>query len=335
MSDAQQLTGHIDECSWERIRGWARRPDRPHDRVTLEVLVDGRVVATARADLLGTDLAQAGIGDGRHRFIIDLTGIEALRVGDVHDVQVRDADNHTSLPHVRLIRWSAGALAGATLADALAERYLQGVGLEIGALHRPQRLPPGARVRHVDRLPTAELRRLYPEVAAGDIVDVEIIDDGATLASVPDHSADFLIANNVLEHVEDPIDTLANWHRVVCTGGLLLLVVPNPRASEDSSRPHTSAEHVVLDHVEGPLRSRGSHYREWVTDVERRPAGEVDARTAQLLGEGYPIHFHVWDEIGCALLINATIRTTGRAFLIEHLAVTSDRLDTVLILRVL
>ena len=106
-----------------------------------------------------------------------------------------------------------------------ASRYLAGVGLEIGALNRPQKLPLGTRARHVDLLSTADLRDRYGEVPPADIVDVEIIDDGATLSSVPDDSADFLIANNVLEHVQDPVRTMSNWHRVVKRDGVILLVI--------------------------------------------------------------------------------------------------------------
>ena len=333
MSDSE-LTGYVDECTWDLLRGWARRADRPQERLTLELLVDGQVVQTTRADLPGEDLERAGIGDGRYRFSVDLGNVDALRNGDIHDVQLRDVDSRWTLPSVRLTRWSAGSLEGEPLVDILAARYLSGVGLEIGALHRPQKLPAGARVRHVDRLSTPELKQLYGEVPADDIVTVEIVDDGATLSTVPDFAADFLIANNVLEHVEDPIATLANWHRVVRPGGIVLLVVPNPRNSADALRTHTTAAHVIDDHVNGVLGSRASHYREWVTHVERRPTNEVKARTAQLMGESYPIHFHVWDELGCALLLHAMMETTRRRFLIEHLALTADRIDTVLALRV-
>jgi predicted SAM-dependent methyltransferase len=329
-----QLGGYVDECTWEVMRGWARRPDRPNERVTLETLVDGQVVATIVANLPGTDLAEAGIGDGQFRFFIDLTKFEAMCIGDIHDVQVRCADNHTALPPIRLTRWSAGALDGISLIDVLAARYLHGTGLEIGALHRPQALPVGASVRHVDRLSTSQLQVLYAEVPPADIVNVEVIDDGATLATVTDDSVDFLIANNVLEHVEDPISTLANWHRVVKPGGILLLAIPNPRESCDMLRSRTTADHMIRDHNDGPMSSRAEHYREWVVGVERRPADEVNMRALQLMEEEYPIHFHVWDELGCAILVDSTTKLTERKFVVEHLALVPKRIETLLVLRV-
>jgi SAM-dependent methyltransferase len=334
MSDrVTQIAGHVDICTWEVMRGWVRRPDRPDDRVVLELMVDGEVVAQSRADVFGRDLLDAGVGDGCFRFSFELGSIEQLRTGDIHDVQVRDSEHHTSLPHVRLSRWTEGSLDGAPLVEVLAARYLLGTGLEIGALNRPQKLTTGAQVHHVDLLSTPDLRLRYPEVPPASIVDVEIVDDGATLATVRDQSADFLIANNVLEHVEDPIATLANWHRVVRVGGIVLLVVPNPRASADVARSPTSVEHVLADHRDGGVASRTEHYREWVRDVEHRPANEFDARASQLEAINYPVHFHVWNEIGCALLVHAMVETTGRRFLVEHLALTADRRETILVLR--
>src|SRR5829696_632327 len=86
--------------------------------------------------------------------------------------------------------------------DDLAFRYLRGSGIEIGALYRPQRVPPTARVRYVDQASGEDLRRIYPEhdwVQAPDVVD-----EGERLAKFADESLDFVIANHMLEHVEDP-----------------------------------------------------------------------------------------------------------------------------------
>src|SRR5690349_12337154 len=68
----------------------------------------------------------------------------------------------------------------------IASSYLRGDGLEIGALHNPLKVPPTARVRYVDRMGVADLRREYPELSRERLVDVDILDDGETLASVGD-----------------------------------------------------------------------------------------------------------------------------------------------------
>src|SRR4051812_27370540 len=77
----------------------------------------------------------------------------------------------------------------------VARAYLRGRGLEIGALHRPLRLPAAARVTYVDRLSEAELRKQYPELSRHTLVPVGVIDEAEMLASVPDASQDFVVAN--------------------------------------------------------------------------------------------------------------------------------------------
>ena len=68
---------------------------------------------------------------------------------------------------------------------------------------------------------------------------------------------------------------------------------------------------MSTDNVEGPEQSRRDHYRDWVASVERRPFDEVEVRARDLEDEAYPIHFHVWDELGCAELVRATTALTG------------------------
>src|SRR5262245_50309382 len=89
--------------------------------------------------------------------------------------------------------------------ETIANLYLSGEGIEIGALHNPLPLPPSARVRYVDRMDLAELRKQYPELGSKKLVPVDIVDEGERLGRVPDASQQFVIANHFLEHCQDPI----------------------------------------------------------------------------------------------------------------------------------
>jgi SAM-dependent methyltransferase len=177
-------------------------------------------------------------------------------------------------------------------------RLLRGDGLEIGALHNPFPAPRRARVRFVDRHSTPQLREEYPELAALALVDVDVVDDGETLASVPDASQDFVIASHFLEHTEDPIGTIAAHLRVLRPGGTLLLALPDRRETFDRHREGTPLEHLVADHDEGPERSRAQHYEEWARLVDL-PLGNVEAEgvtahATDLQRRRYSIHFHCW-----------------------------------------
>jgi SAM-dependent methyltransferase len=211
------------------------------------------------------------------------------------------------------VKWRLRRLASAehrafdAARGRLADRYLRGEGLEIGALHMPLAVPRGAAVRYVDRMATPDLRVHYPELARLALVDVDVIDDGETLATVPDGSQDFVIANHFLEHTQDPVGTLRHHVRVLREGGVLYLAIPDKRETFDADRPVTTLEHVLLDHVEGPARSRRTHFEEWARHVAFRG---TDAADEQVLAEAdrldaldYSIHFHVWTPDALAELL--------------------------------
>jgi predicted SAM-dependent methyltransferase len=199
-----------------------------------------------------------------------------------------------------------------------AQLYLAGEGLEIGALDSPQPLPAGARVRYVDRLTVEELRTHYPGL---DIVDVDLVEDGERLPSIPPSSQDFIIANHFLEHCEDPIGTLQTLTSRVRPGGVLLMSVPDADQTFDAKRPSTPWEHLVEDHEQGAERSRRAHYEEWVRLVDGVEEAEASEHAGRLVDMGYSIHFHVWrlhdlldfftrciDEVGVPLTLEAVAR---------------------------
>lgn len=176
----------------------------------------------------------------------------------------------------------------------IAGRYLKGKGIEVGALHAPLEVPAGVTVSYVDRLPVAELRKQYPELATANLVEADIVDDGENLASIPDSSWDFVIANHMIEHCQDPIGTLENFLRVIKPGGVLYMGVPDKRYTFDIDRPLTSLDHLIRDHTEGAGWSRRSHFEEWVRLVDKTLEQDVAARIQYLLDINYSIHFHVW-----------------------------------------
>jgi SAM-dependent methyltransferase len=213
----------------------------------------------------------------------------------------------------------------------LARRYLRGEGLEVGALHLPLRLPRGAHVRYVDRMNVEALQSHYPELAGEKLVAVDVIDDGERLATQADASADFIIANHFIEHTEDPIGTLANHLRVLRSGGILYLAVPDRRRTFDSDRPATPLEHLINDHRQGPASSRRAHQEEWARLVERVPEIEVPARVAALEQTDYSIHFHVWAPGEFRELLDHARKAEALPFAIE--AVQPNEHEFIVILR--
>ncbi|MBM4206357.1 MAG: class I SAM-dependent methyltransferase, partial [Gammaproteobacteria bacterium] len=113
---------------------------------------------------------------------------------------------------------------------------------------------------------------------------------------VPDASLDFIIANHMLEHCENPLGAIRNYFRTVRKGGVLYYAVPDKRFSFDRDRPLTQRGHFIADDRQGPAWSRSTHFDEWVRMVVRPGSAEQVAGEAERLERlNYSIHFHVWD----------------------------------------
>ena len=65
--------------------------------------------------------------------------------------------------------------------ERLARKWLNGTGLEIGALHKPLKVSETVTVLYVDRVTRERSIEKFPELPAMDIVPVAIIDDGFDL----------------------------------------------------------------------------------------------------------------------------------------------------------
>jgi len=197
-------------------------------------------------------------------------------------------------------------------------RWIRGSGIEIGALHNPLHVPKGTTVRYVDRAPTEQLRLQYPEL--GGIVPISILGDAQNLSALLDNEVDFVIANHLIEHLEDPIRGLTELFRVIRPGGILYMAIPDPRATFDRRRPPTSIEHINAEYKGGTAATREQHFREWVEMAEHQfdthtlSTSEVNARIAQLIEMDYSIHFHVYRPDTFIDLLCTARREAGTEF---------------------
>jgi SAM-dependent methyltransferase len=208
----------------------------------------------------------------------------------------------------------SGLLPSFKVRERLAAKYLHGTGLEIGALHFPQKVPRGVVVKYVDYASREENISKFPELNASDVVITDHIENGFELASFPDGSQDFIIANHVLEHADNPIRVLLNWGRLLRPEGVLLVTVPVAERCFDKGRGETTLDHLVEDHrlVEagegGRFREQNrGHYVEILRISEpsdiRNKGGRVpevseedfQRRLAEMLAaDRVDIHFHTF-----------------------------------------
>ena len=180
----------------------------------------------------------------------------------------------------------------------LSLKFLRGEGVEIGALHMPLPLPPHAKAKYVDYISVSELRELYPELKDLALVNVDIVDDGERLSKVKNSSVDFIIANHMLEHCQDPVGTILNFYKKLKPGGIMFMAIPDMRYTFDMHRPLTPYSHLLEEHRVYPAKK---YYIEHTREIVKLTEGlkdkkAIEARVKELADIKYSIHYHVWTQ---------------------------------------
>lgn len=212
----------------------------------------------------------------------------------------------------------------------LANRYLSGSGIEIGALHRPLKVPKSAHVAYVDRQSNDELRRTYPELNHFELVSIDRVDNGESLDSIPAESLDFIIANHMIEHCENPISTLSCHFNKLVPGGIAYYAIPDRDFTFDRDRPLTTVEHLEFDFLNGPASSRAQHFYDIAHIVEKRPEKEAEKRAKYLAEIDYSIHFHVWNRATLKDFLLRANALLGNIYTLKEYAHCGDEIICIL-----
>jgi predicted SAM-dependent methyltransferase len=190
-------------------------------------------------------------------------------------------------------------------------RHLSGRGIEIGALWRKFPVTPRAVVWYVDRNQPSALRREYPELGC-EIISADVLADAAQLPFA-DGSLNFVIASHVLEHMPFPLAALRGWYRVLGSGGVLILKIPDKRYTFDMRRARTPLQHLIDEDLHPEVFDKRAHFLDWVEHVgERARASEaLERETDRLIDLDYSIHYHVWTDQDIREVIDYTRRSMG------------------------
>lgn len=173
------------------------------------------------------------------------------------------------------------------------QSLIRGRGMEIGALNCPYPVWEGVGVLYSDVLTPEQIDASYPGSKHPDIVS-----NGESFPTIASSSLDFVIANHVLEHVTDPIGSMAEWHRILKPGGILLIAIPDKRFTFDRERERTTLAHLIEDHGSSldPAILNLPHLKDWATHVESLKQGSPQWQewVDREIREGYSVHNHVW-----------------------------------------
>ncbi len=89
------MLGNIERVDRQGVQGWVRDETDPTSPVSLVVSVDDEVVSRVLANVYRQDLEQAGLGNGRHGFLLKLDG---LPPSIAHTVRIAREDDRTEMP---------------------------------------------------------------------------------------------------------------------------------------------------------------------------------------------------------------------------------------------
>ena len=134
------------------------------------------------------------------------------------------------------------------------EKYLVGVGAEIGAFKTPL---PGIRPIYIDCF----------EEYAGSPTLVDYF-GSATAMPFRDSSLNYVAASHVIEHVANPLAALREWYRISRHGGFLYIVVPDRRYTFDRRRPLTTVPHLIEDFEKEVGDNDPTHIDDFIFNVD-------------------------------------------------------------------
>jgi SAM-dependent methyltransferase len=90
----------------------------------------------------------------------------------------------------------------------------------------------------------------------------QFIKEATDLTGIANDSYDFILSCHSLEHVANPLKAVKEWMRVLKTGGLLILILPDKRFTFDAPRPYTTMEHLLNDLRSGVQEDDTTHFEE-------------------------------------------------------------------------
>ena len=206
----------------------------------------------------------------------------------------------------------------------MAEPFLSGRGIEIGAGVNPQRLPKGVTCEYFDKRNDGELLKYF-----GENSKIKAYPLTHFSHHFPD-LADFLIAHNVLEHCSNPISTLIEWHNFVKHGATVVISVPYHECCPDKGRNVSPFDHILLDYLlernDDSFESREHIYSNimgWIDDGGFKDKSKFEvARSAHQCAQAKEndLHWHVFSEDMLILTLRFSALIGGKNIIFERVS---------------
>ncbi len=216
-------------------------------------------------------------------------------------------------------------------------RHLRGSGIELGPGPHPFPVEDeGASVAYVDRWDPDELHDLFTELDDYEFVKPDYACDLNIdmLRMIESTSQDFVIASHVLEHVANPLRLLDEIHRVLCPGGVALVLLPDMSRTFDHTRPVTTLDHIIGEFEADVVQVDDHHVDEFLRHTEddyeatvRSLSPEARAKLFEL-HRRRSIHVHCWTQEDFLPVIEYAITDLGHRWeLVDGILVDDEGPD--------
>lgn len=107
--------------------------------------------------------------------------------------------------------------------------------------------------------------------------------DAHHLPAIASASLDYVCASHVLEHLTNPIKAILEWARILKSGGVIWLRIPDKRKTFDRTRNNTRLSHLIEDYESNVPVDDPTHIE------------DCNKNSTPPRNESHPyIHNHVW-----------------------------------------
>lgn len=144
----------------------------------------------------------------------------------------------------------------------MAAWLLKGKGVEVGAFNRPLELGSNCRTLYCDLRSRGQALRVFGEVKPETLVRVDVVTDldKTGLAIFADESLDYVVMNDVLPQLANPIRAIEEAFRVVRRGGMVVLSAHDKRFAFDRKKVSPAFDELLQAWREGATMVSDEQY---------------------------------------------------------------------------
>lgn len=206
----------------------------------------------------------------------------------------------------------------------LSYKYIQWNGIEIWWLDNPTPINHlTTKVKYVDYIDEdILLKNSQIELGTARVKKIDYICKADNLNKILSDSQDFVIANHLFEHLENPIKALLERYRVIKKWWTIFMAIPDKRKTFDENRKRTTLEHIISDY-KNPSEDRDrEHYLDYA-GIKFSDPSQIEKEAKRLKSMDFKIHYHVFVEEDITNIINRCNKNTHTEFNMIHIKHTT------------